>query len=128
MPTTVVLTGAGGGGRATAVAAVLAGWGAVQLAVPGRVLAGLAPHRPRPPEWVVRVLGGRMLAQYVVVAMAPTRPAVTASAAVDGLHAATMLLLAAAQPASRRAALASAGIAAGAAAAGLLSAPRRPAG
>jgi hypothetical protein len=103
---------------------VLAAWGAVQLAFPEQVLAALAPHRPQPPTWVVRLLGGRMLAQYVGVAVAPERTVVALSSAVEGGHAASMLLLAAARPASRRVGLVSAGIAGGATLAGLLVAPR----
>jgi hypothetical protein len=105
---------------------VLAAWGAVQLAFPEQVLAALAPHRPQPPAWVVRLLGGRMLAQYIGVAVAPDRQVVALSSAVEGGHAASMLLLAAVRPARRRVGLVSAGIAGGAALAGLLAAARAP--
>lgn len=72
----------------------------------------------QPPAWVVRVLGGRMAAQALVVRWVAGRSgprdrrrAVRAGAAVDGLHGASMIAAAAVFPRYRRSALASAAVA-----------------
>jgi hypothetical protein len=86
-------------------------WGAAQLAFPEQLMHALAPGRPHPPPWLVRVLGVRMLVQHGLVVRAPEQRIVAASAAVDGLHAASMLLVAAGSAGRRRVPLISAGIA-----------------
>jgi hypothetical protein len=104
---------------------VLAGgfavWGLAQLAFPERLVHAVAPGRPQPPRWLVRLLGGRMAAQYAVLAVAPTRPAGALSATVDGLHAASMLVVAMSRPSYRRVGLVSAGVAAAGSMTGVLS-------
>ena len=108
-----------------ALSALFATWGAVQLAVPERVVRTLSARTGRSRRsWVVRLLGARMLAQHAVVIAAPDRPVLALSSAVDGLHAASMLLVAARSTGYRRVSLVSAGIAGAAALAGLLGAPR----
>jgi hypothetical protein len=82
--------------------------------VSGRVLA------------VARVLGVRQLAQAGICGLAPTRRLVQAGVAVDGLHAASMLGLAGAEPGLRRALLAETVIAAGLASATIASLHRQP--
>jgi hypothetical protein len=91
-----------------ASSAVLLGWGAALLVRPDAVAAAVA-GRPTPPSWLVRVLGGRQLVQSVVVLAAP-RTAPTA-AAVDLVHAASMVAATALAPRYRRAELASAAVA-----------------
>jgi hypothetical protein len=91
-----------------------------QLAFPEQLGRALAPDHPQPPTRLVRLLGGRILAQYAVVIAAPDRPVVALSATVDGLHAASMLLAAATMPAYRRVTLISAGVSGAAAVAGTL--------
>jgi hypothetical protein len=102
----------------------LAAWGAAQLAFPEQLVRALSPVRSGPPTWVVRLLGARMLAQHAVVVVAPDRPVVALSAAVEGLHAASVLVTAAVMPSCRRAGLVSAGIAGAASLAGMLAMPR----
>lgn len=107
-----------------AVSGVLAVWGLAQLAFPERLVQLLSPDRPEPRTWVVRLLGARMLAQHILVVVAPVRPVVGLSAAVDAVHAASMLAVAATSPSYRRVSLVSAGIAGAAAVAGALAAPQ----
>jgi len=87
------------------------GAGAVLLVRPAQVVDALAPAFPRERLWVGRVLGARLVAQHAAVLAAPRPPVVRASAAVDALHAVSMLpvlLL----PRYRRAALVSGTLAA----------------
>ncbi|MGO9820573.1 MAG: hypothetical protein ACLPTJ_07975 [Solirubrobacteraceae bacterium] len=81
-------------------------YGAVLLLAPARALATLtrAPV-DRPAANVARVLGARELVQAELVRRHPGRAAQLASAGVDGLHAATMFALAAANGGRRRLAL-----------------------
>jgi hypothetical protein len=97
-----------------------AGWfgvGALLVTRPGLVLAA-AGQSARPPALVLitRVLGARTALQNAVVLAVPARPVVRAGAAVDTLHALSMLGAALRWPAYRRAALASGSLAAAAAA------------
>jgi hypothetical protein len=86
---------------------VRAGYGVVLLAVPGplltRVTGGPVSARVRA---VARVLGARQVAQAMICGIAPSSRLTEAGAAVDGLHAASMLALAGAEPRLRRALLA----------------------
>jgi hypothetical protein len=86
---------------------VRAGYGAALLCDPGPMITALtgAPVSGRE-RAIARVLGARQLAQAAVCGLAPTRGLIQASAAVDGLHAASMLALASAKPRLRRALLA----------------------
>jgi hypothetical protein len=67
--------------------------GVVLLARPGALLDRLAPEYPRDRQWVARLLGARLVAQHAAVLVAPRQPVLRAAAAVDLLHAATMLPL-----------------------------------
>jgi hypothetical protein len=92
-------------GLATAVA------GAMLVTRPDKVSERLAPGAAVPPAMIVRILGVRSSVQGLVV-MAIPHPVVLATAAtVDGLHAGSMYLLAAADARYRRAALTSAAVA-----------------
>lgn len=65
--------------------------GLVLLTRPLRVLDAIAPAFPRERAWLVRALGARMLAQHAVVLLRPRPGVVAAGAALDVLHAASML-------------------------------------
>jgi hypothetical protein len=91
--------------------------GVTLLSRPGPIGRALAGDRgPAPPRWVVRVLGGRLLVQGAATLALPGAEAAWASAAVDGAHAASMVLLAAFSGRYRRAALINAAVAAASAA------------
>ena len=65
--------------------------GLVLLARPLRVLGAVAPAFPRERAWLVRALGARMLVQHAVVLVRPGPGVLTAGAAVDLLHAASLV-------------------------------------
>lgn len=100
--------------RATATAAVRASavercaTGLVLLARPDAVTALIAAGETRPPAWLVRVLGGRLLAQGLLEYTRPSQLVVLAGVAVDAAHAASMIAAAVLLPAYRRTAVASA--------------------
>jgi hypothetical protein len=111
-------------GTTRALSAVLAAWGTAMLARPEQVARLAAPHGSRPDAWIVRLLGGRQLLQHALILYRPTRGVVLAGAAVDTLHALSMLGAAALWRQYRRPALLSAATAGGsAAAAAVLAAP-----
>jgi hypothetical protein len=87
-------------------------WGAVLVARPRPVVAALAPEYPADRDWVVRLLGGRLVLQHAVALAAHDRPVTYGGVVVDALHALSMLPFAA-DARYRRAALISAGTAAG---------------
>jgi hypothetical protein len=87
------------------------------LLQPERLAAVVGRGGRRPARWLIRLLGARMLAQSGVELAHTTRPVLRAGSAIDALHAASMLALAARRPDYRRSALASAAVAAGSAAA-----------
>jgi hypothetical protein len=98
--------------------------------VPLRLATGRAPDRRT--IAVVRVLGLRQVAQAALAAVSAARPAAarraaTVGAAVDAVHAASMLALAAWAPARRREALVDAGLAGAFAVAGARRAQRQAA-
>ncbi|RBY97897.1 hypothetical protein DQ237_03095 [Blastococcus sp. TF02-8] len=95
--------------RALASAGVLAG--AALLTMPGPVAAAVAPRFPRERLWLARVLGVRLVAQHGMTLVAPEASVVRVAAAVDALHAASMLPVLA-LPRYRRAALLTGGLAA----------------
>jgi hypothetical protein len=97
-------------------------WGLAQLAGPARLLSAVGADRSGPPTWVVRVLGGRLLAQNALVWAVPARGVLLGGAAIDGLHALSMLAAAARWPGCRRAAVVSGVTAAATAAAGVAAA------
>lgn len=111
-----------GGGLVAALA--LAGWGAVLLIDPEVAVQAVCGDGPRPPTWIVRVLGARRLAQELLVISLPRRETALAAAGTDTLHLASMLAACALVPEHRRAALTTAGIAAGSAAVTLAAARR----
>jgi hypothetical protein len=96
--------------------------GAVLLLRPDPVRRALSSSTSAPPPgWVVRLLGGRLIAQGIVTTVRPDRAVVLTSVGVDAVHAASMILTAALLPRYRRAALVSAAAASGSAALALLS-------
>jgi hypothetical protein len=96
---------------------------AVLVTHPGAVLGAVSTPAPRPARRVVRLLGARVVLQQVAVLAVPSRPLVLLGAAVDTLHAASMLATALASPRYRRAAALSAATASASAVLGLLTAP-----
>jgi hypothetical protein len=113
--------------RASGVLPVVRGVAnAVLVTHPGSVLRAVSTPAPRPARWVVRLLGARVVLQQVAVLAVPTRPLVLLGAAVDALHAASMVATALASPRYRRAAALSAATASGSAVLGLLTAPAAP--
>ena len=95
--------------------------GLALLARPLRVLDAVAPAFPRERAWLVRALGARMLVQHAVVLGRTGPGVVTAGAALDVLHAASMLPFLG-SPRYGRAARISAAVALGSAVAGRVSA------
>ncbi|MGY2001801.1 hypothetical protein [Blastococcus sp. SYSU DS1024] len=101
--------------RALATAGLTAG---LALALrPAATVAAVDPRFPRDRLWIARVLGARLVAQHGAALVSPTPGVLRFAAAVDGLHAASMLPLLA-LPRYRRAALVSGGLAAASALAG----------
>jgi hypothetical protein len=99
-------------GVARVLAATRSVVGAALLARPMAIARPACRGRREPAAWVVRLLGGRMLAQGVFELLRPRPDVFLAGAAVDGSHALSMLGLAAASNGFRPVALASAGTAA----------------
>ena len=97
------------GRAAPALWLALAGWGCALLAAPRRV-GRLIGGESAPPT-VVRVLGARRLLQQVVLLARPSPGIAFAAAAVDSLHAASMLGAVRLWPRYRRAGLTSAAVA-----------------
>lgn len=75
------------------LAAAGVSWGALLLARPRLVTGLLAPEFPRDREWVVRVLGARQIVQDGALFARPTSSMTTVAAAIDGVHALSMLPL-----------------------------------
>jgi hypothetical protein len=115
---------AAGRGRTRLVAGASVAWGAVQLAAPERVVGAVQGSSPPALVWAARVLGARLVVQNAVVLGWPARTAVLAGAAVDALHALSMVPAAVVWPEYRRPALVSGGLAAASAVLGLATAPR----
>ena len=106
-----------------AVAAPLALSGSVLLVRPERVARAVRGDGREPSAWVVRVLGGRVLALQTAVLLHPTRGMVLAGVVADALHAASMVPAGLAWAAYRRPAFLSGAAAAGAAIVAALVAP-----
>jgi hypothetical protein len=106
---------------ATAARLVLGG---LCLAAPGRLLDAIgAPDRGDPRTWIiVRVLGGRLLAQGVADLALGARTRVP-DIVIDATHAATMVAAAARRPDHRRSAMVSAALATGTAGLDLVAQP-----
>jgi hypothetical protein len=109
-----------------AAAAVPAAAGAVLLTCPRQVVRRVAAEQTVPWVAVARVLGGRLVLQQVLVAVRPTRRRVLAWAAVDALHAASMVPAAALWPAHRRPAALSGALGAASAVLAVALAPLTP--
>jgi hypothetical protein len=97
--------------------------GALLLGRPGPVGRALGGVRSAPAQWLVRMLGARLVVQGGAALVRPTRAVLLASAAVDATHATSMFAVAALSPRYRRVALISA---AAATASAVVSAPREP--
>jgi hypothetical protein len=82
--------------------------GVVLAGRPRSVIARVDGGRGGPPPWVVRLLGGRMVAQGLVEAARPGPAVAVGGAALDGSHALSMLALAVVSRRLRPPALASA--------------------
>jgi hypothetical protein len=116
-----------GARRRAIIRTISAGSGLVGLAMvvePARVTRLVSANRSEPPTWVVRLLGGRLVAQHALVLARPAHGTVLAGAVVDVLHAASMVAVAAVGRRYRRPAAVSAAAAAVSAAVGMATAPR----
>jgi hypothetical protein len=91
--------------------------GTALITRPGSVSRLLGGRTP-PHRWVIRLLGARSLVQGAVTAVVPDAPIVAAGAVVDGVHALSMIVVAALAEPQRRAAALSAVVAAGCSGAG----------
>ncbi len=78
------------------------------LGAPNTVTGMVAGSDPRPPAWLVRVLGARLLVQGLLEYVRPRRRVLLVGAAIDLAHAASMLALLLLLPVYRRTASASA--------------------
>jgi len=86
-------------------------YGTLLLTAPRAVVAAVGAGSTPPPNLIIRVLGARQLGQGLALLIRPVPSTVVASAAVDGLHALTMMAAAVHWPAYRRAAVASGAVA-----------------
>ena len=86
-------------------------YGAVLLTAPRAAVGVLGRRVAQPPSWIVRMLGARQIGQGAALLLRPTPATVIASAATDGLHAATMVAAALRWPRYRRVAVASGAVA-----------------
>lgn len=91
--------------------------GLALLARPAAVAAAIDPRFPRRRLWIARVLGARLVAQHAAVLASPGPSTIRPAAAMDGLHAASMLPVLC-LPRYRRAAMITGGLAAAHALAG----------
>ena len=96
--------------------------GAVLLTRPQQIVDAVAPAFPRERLWLVRALGGRLLAQHGAVLVSVSPRLVRLGSAVDLLHAASMVPFLA-SPRYGRAARVSGGLAAAYAAVALAVVP-----
>ena len=111
----------------TLLASVRAGYGAVQLALPGySAEQRLGGPLDTTTLQVVRVLGARQVTQAGLALAFPAEPLLGLGVGVDALHALSMVPLAAAGSRWRRPALVSGAMAAAFAVAGVLAARRIP--
>jgi hypothetical protein len=111
----------------TALASVRAGYGLIQLVLPGySAEQQLGGPLDSATLRVVRVLGARQVTQAGLALAYPAEPLLGLGVGVDALHALSMVPLALATPRWRRPALVSGLMAAAFAAAGVLAARRIP--
>ncbi|HEX4658889.1 MAG TPA: hypothetical protein VH307_15995 [Streptosporangiaceae bacterium] len=98
-------TAAAAGGRALLLA-TRASYGVALVTAPGAVIHRATGRSPaRRTRQVARLLGARHLIQAAVSAFAPMPEVLAAGAAVDALHAGSMIMLAIADRGARRVAL-----------------------
>jgi len=115
-----------GGGRPAALSAVRGAYGTALLLAPRRSLGVRAGARGRRgAQTFARLLGARQLLEAVALGPHPSARMLRTGAAVDALHAASMLPLALLRPGLRGPALASGATAAGLAVWGFRSAASR---
>ncbi|MBI1376491.1 MAG: hypothetical protein GC157_03265 [Frankiales bacterium] len=94
--------------RIRSFAVLRAAWGGALLAAPDRLFCAANAHQyDELGVAAARVLGGRDLVQGLVTALLPRTSVRRAGAAVDAVHALSMLAVAATPSATRRAALVS---------------------
>ena len=86
-------------------------WGLLLLVRPRQVSGTLAPDFPANRSWIVRVLGGRVVAESAALLATSDRRVRLAAAGVDVVHAVSMLAFLL-SPRYRRAAMISGGAAA----------------
>lgn len=98
-------------GRVRGLAGLVAGLGAALVLRPEATSRALSGGAPVPDDWIVRVLGARLLAQGMAEIVRPRRLVVLAGAAADALHGLSMLAAAAYFPRYRRVALVSGALA-----------------
>jgi hypothetical protein len=93
-------------GRRALLPAARAGYGGALVIAPGAVIHLITGRFPgRRARQVTRLLGARHLIQAAVSAFAPMPEVLAAGAAVDALHAGSMIMLAIADRCARRVAL-----------------------
>ncbi|MDQ6659009.1 MAG: hypothetical protein M3Z00_12455 [Actinomycetota bacterium] len=119
------MSGRAGGRRIWILFAAHLLLGTALLGWPRVVLRAVAGAEARPPTWIARILGIRVLAQAGAEAVRPSRALLRTAVAVDVAHGASMIAAAQLWPRYRRTALASAGSAGVSAVAGALLARAR---
>jgi hypothetical protein len=78
-------------------------WGLALLSAPDRLATSLGVDGPAPRvRLVIRVLGGREIVQALLIALRPGPRMLFSAMAVDATHSASMVVLAARDPAFRR--------------------------
>jgi len=95
------------------------------LARPDRIAKAATFGGRLPAAWLIRLLGGRLLAQSGLELARTNRSVVRFGAAVDAVHAASMLAVAVGRPRYRKVALVSAALALASAAGGLAATKRQ---
>lgn len=106
------------------VSGTLAAWGVALLTRPEQAVRLVSSDRPEPRAWIVRLLGGRLVAQHALVLLRPTRTTVLLGVAVDTLHALSMIGVALLWREYRRPAAVSAATTAASALVGAMAAPQ----
>ena len=86
--------------------------GVILIAFPDAITGPIAGQEPRPPTWLVRVLGARLLGQGCWLTACPSRHVLAWGTAADALHGSTMLVATVAEQPYRRSALCAAAAAA----------------
>jgi hypothetical protein len=87
------------------------GLGAIALFVPNPIGTLCAGAEAPVPDWVIRLLGARIVGQGSFLLIRPTNDVVMLGCAFDGLHGVSMLATAVVKPDYRRGALVSAALA-----------------